>query len=160
MGRGSTNLEATRIRTRKRKAIRTERITIDLAEIIAHLPGARVRVFELQNRLRDLASHLADLDGAAVVGGEVGLGVGAGFGCEFVDGAAGGDAAVVFALAADVDVYGEGAVVAHVGLARGAGCGVDVCDWGTAGDDRGVGHGCRIGIVGWGWGGGDEISHG
>ena len=142
------SLKATRIRTRERKAIRTERITIDLAQIISNLPGTRIRIFELQNRLRDLPGHFADLDGAPVVGGEVGFGVGATVGCEFVDGAAGGDAAVVFALAADVEVDGEGAGVADVGLTCCAGCGVDVCDWGGAGDERGVRCGCRIGVVG------------
>ena len=144
-------LEATRIGAREREAIRTERVAIDLAEVIADLPRARVRVLELQDRLRDLSGHLADLDGATVVRGEVGLLVGAGVGWESVDGAAGGHASVVFALAADVQVDGERALVAHVRLAFGAGSGVDVGDWGTAGDDRGIRHGCRIGIVGWGW---------
>ena len=153
-------LETTRIGTRKRETIRTERIAIDLAEVIADLSGTHVRVHELQDRLRDLPGHLADLDGAAVVGREVGFFVGAAVGGEGVDGAAGGDAVVVFALAADVDVDGEGAGVANVCLADGAGCGVDVCDWGGAGDDGGVGRGCRVGVVGWGWGGDDEISHG
>ena len=153
-------LEAARIGAREREAIRTKRVAIDLAEVIADLASASVRILELQDRLRDLAGHLAYLDGAAVVGGEVGLLVGAGFGRESVDGAAGGDASVVFALAADVDVYGEGALVAHVCLAFGAGCGVDVGDWGTAADGRGVRHGCWIGIVGWGWGGEDETSDG
>ena len=80
-------------------------------------------------------------------------------GCEFLDGAARGDASVVFALAADVKVYRERAVVAHVRLALGAGSGIDVGDWGTAGDGRGVRRRCRIGIVSWGWGGDDDVSH-
>ena len=86
------------------------------------------------------------------MGGDVGLGVGAGAGGELVDGAAGGDA-VVFASATDVEVHGEGAVVAHVRLAGGAGGGVDVGDGGSAGDDGSGGHGCGLGGVGWGWAG-------
>lgn len=119
------SLEAARIGARKRKPIRTKRVPIDLAKIIADLAGARVGVLELQNRLRNLARHRAHLDGAAVVGGEVGLGVGARAGGELLDGAAVGHAAVVFALAADVEVDGEGAVIAHVRLALCAGGGVD-----------------------------------
>ena len=80
-----------------------------------------------------------------------------------MDGAAVGHAAVVFALAADVEVDGEGAVVAHVRLALCAGGGVDLCDGGSAGDDGGGGHGCSVGIIGRrgggeGWDG--EVSHG
>ena len=156
-------LEAARIGARERKAIRPERVPVDLAEVVADLPGARVRVFELQDRLRGFARHFAHLDGAAVVGGEVGLGVGAGVGGECVDGGAGGGAAVVAALAADVEVDGEGAVVAHVRLAFGAGGCVDVGDGGSAGDEGGGGRGCGVGVVGWGWGGegGDgEVSYG
>ena len=156
-------LEAARIGARKRKPIRTKRVPIDLAKIIADLAGARVGVLELQNRLRNLARHRAHLDGAAVVGGEVGLGVGARAGGELLDGAAVGHAAVVFALAADVEVDGEGAVVAHVRLALCAGGGVDLRDGGSAGDDGGGGHGCSASIIGRrgggeGWDG--EVSHG
>ncbi len=55
-------LEATRIRARKRESVRTEWIPIDLAEVIADLAGASVRILELQNRLLDLSGHLAYLD--------------------------------------------------------------------------------------------------
>ena len=148
-GRRARTLEATRIGAREREAVLTKRITIDLAEIIADLPGASIGVFELQNWVRTLFVHGAHLDGAAVVGGEVGLRVGTGLGCEGLDGAAGGDASVVFALAADVEVDGECAVVTHVRL---TGCSLTV-------DERGV---MRC-MIGWGRGreGGDgEVSPG
>ncbi len=157
------SLEATRIRARKRESVRTEWIPVDLAEVIADLAGASVRILELQNRLLDLSGHLAYLDGAAVVGGEIGLLVGAGVGFEFVDGAAGGDTSVVFALAADVDVDGERAGIAHVCLTFSTGGGIDVGDRGSAGDDGGISHGRGGSIVSWRWdrqGGGSKVPHG
>ena len=134
--RRAMTLKASRITRREGKPIRTERIAIDLAQIIADLPGPRVRVFELQDISR--AADLAHLDGAAVVDGKVGLLVGTGFRGEGLGGAAGGDAAVVFALAADVEVDGEGARVADVSGTFGGGVGVGGGDWGAAGDEGGV----------------------
>ena len=120
----------------------------------------------MQDRLVDFAVLGAQFQRAPVVGGEVGFAVGSRSGCEGVDGAAGGDSAVVFALAADVQVDGEVAIVADVGGTEGAGGGVDIGDGRSASDERGVGdigvcsgrHGIGLGLgTGIGWKG--EITH-
>ena len=142
-------LEAARVGAGEREAVLTKGIAIDLAEIVADLPGASVCVFELQNGVGPLIVHRAHLYGAAIVGREVGFGVGAGVGRESLDGAAGGDASVVLALATDVEVDVEIAVVTHVRLTL---CGLTGDEWGE-----------RRCILDWGWGreGGDgEVSPG
>ncbi len=130
---------------RQREPLGPKRVPVHLAHVIADLTGARVGVFELQDRLADFPVLGAYLQRAPVVGGEVGFAVGACAGGEGVDGAAGGDPAVVFALTADVQVDGEAAVVADVGGADGAGGGVDVGDGRSAGDEGCVGD---IGVYG------------
>lgn len=140
------SLKTSRIGAREGETIRTKRIAVHLADIVAHLSGAGIGVLELQDRLRDFPVLRAHLDGAPVVDGEVGLLVGACVGGEDVDGTAGGDAAIVFTLAADVEIDGEAAVVADVGGAGHSSCGIDGGHGGTAGDEGGVGHG-----VIWGW---------
>ena len=104
-----------RRRIRKREAILTERIAVDLAEIIADIPVALVRVFKLQDIGR--AFGHGDLERMASVGFRaVGLGVGAGVGGEGV-----GVAATCRMLDADDYVGGEGAFVDDECLSRGAG---------------------------------------
>lgn len=139
------------ITRRKREPIRPKRIPIDLANIIIDLPTASIRILELQNRLGDLAVIETGFEGTTVVGGEVGFAVSACVGSEDVDGATGWSTAVVFALAAHVEVDGLGAVVADVGGAEGAGCSVDCGDGGAAGDKGGVGHVGVIGGCDWIW---------
>ncbi len=124
---------------RQREPLGPKRVPVHLAHVVADLTGARVGVFELQDRLADLAVLGADLERAPVVDGEVGFAVGSCAGGESVDGAAGGDSAVVFALTADVKIDGEAAIVADVGGADGTGGGVDVGDGRSAGDERCVG---------------------
>ena len=58
-GRRAMALEATRIGAREREAVRSEGVAVDLAEVVADLPGARVLVLELQDRLLDLPRYLA-----------------------------------------------------------------------------------------------------
>ena len=162
-GRSANGLEAARIVADEHEAVRTKGISIDLAEVIADLPGARIRVLELEDRFLDHPRHFADLDGTAIVDEGIGLLVRPGVSWECVNIAAGGDA-IIFALAAGVDVDGEGAVVAHVRLAGSSGEGVDEGDGRATGDDGGGGHGGRwVDVVGWGWSGkgrDGEVSHG
>ena len=86
----------------ERESLGPKRISVNLADIIADLTGARIGVFELQDRLVDFSVLGTQFQRAPIVGGEIGFAVGSRSGCEGVDGAAGGDSAVVFALAADV----------------------------------------------------------
>ena len=106
-----------RRRIRETESVLTERISVDLAQIIANLPIALIRVLKLQDVGR--AFIHGDLERMASVGrGTVGFGVCTGVGGEGVGVAAAGGM-----LDADDDVGFEGALVDDEGLARGAGAG-------------------------------------
>ena len=123
------------------EALGTERVAVDLAQVIVHLGSGR-RVLELQERLGDLAILGRNLDAAAVVDErDVNLGERAGMGSNSGDGGAGwGGAAMT--LAAHVNVYGETALVADISLAAGIGCNIGC--WGHIGFAVG-GHGWGVG---------------
>ena len=104
-----------RRRIREREAPLTERIAVDLAEIIADVAVALVGVFKLQDVGR--AFGHGDLERMASIGRRaVGLGVGARVGGEGLSGAA-----TCRMLDADVHVGREGAFVDDECLSRGAG---------------------------------------
>ena len=100
---------------REREAPLTERIAVDLAEIIADIAVALVRVFKLQDVGRALRD--GDLERVTSIGRRaIGLGVGAGVGGEGVS-----LATACRVLDADEYVGGEGAFVDDECLPRGAG---------------------------------------
>ena len=162
--RSAISMETSMIARREREPVRPKRVPVHLADIIAHLSGARVCILELQDRLRDFAVLETGFQASTVVGTEVRFAVGACARGEHVDCTAGGCAAVVFALSAYVEVDGFGAVVANVGGSERAGCGVDGGDGGAACDERGVADvaviGCYGAWVGHGEGGDGEVAHG
>ena len=111
-----------RRRVRKAEAVRTERVSIDLAEIIADVAIAFVRVLQLQ----DIARSARDGDFkrmAAVTFGRVGFGVTSGGG-----GHTDRCAAACWMLFADVDIGGKVAFV----LNRGRSCGTGATARATA----------------------------
>ena len=104
-----------RRRVREREAPLTERIAVDLAEIIANVPIALIRVFKLQYVGR--AFRHGDLERMTSIGRRaISLGVSAGVGGEGVS-----LAATRRVLDADEHVGGEGAFVDDECLPRGAG---------------------------------------
>ena len=104
-----------RRRVRKREAPLTKRIAVDLAEIIADIAVALVRVFKLQDVGRALRH--GDLERVTSIGRRaISLGVSAGVGGEGVS-----VAATCRVLDADEYVGGEGAFVHDECLPRGAG---------------------------------------
>ena len=146
-------MEAVVVVGREEESIRSERVTIHLAEIISDLTGASIGVLELQNGLLHFAGGRAHLDGAAVVRRGEGLRVRARMGDEGVLRRTSGRV-----LPADVEVHGEIAVVADVGVASRTGCDVGVCGDGVAAVRYGGGVGCGggvhdIGLAGWDSGG-------
>ena len=111
------------------KAVWAEGIAIDFAEIEADTSiGGVDCIFELEDWLRNLASHLTDLDAAPIIGV---LGIGfmerAGVGGDLGDtSAAWFDTTVT--LAANVNVDGEATQIFDIGTTAGAGRG---CKSGT-----------------------------
>ena len=122
-------------RVRKREAVGTERIPVDLTQVEVD-KVRRGSVLELQDWLVDFAGDGTDLDGDAVVLGGIGSRVGAAVGIHVDDGAAG-------TLVADVDVDFEAAFVEDGGGSAGCAGVDDVCFVPAYGEGRN------------GWSGGD-----
>ena len=122
-------------RVRKREAVGTERVPVDLAQVEVN-KIRRGSVLELQDWLVDFAGDGTDLDGDAVIVGGIRSRVGTAVGIHVDDGAAG-------TLVANIDVDFEAAAVEDRGGSTGC-VGVDV-----VGFDPAYGEGRN------GWSGGD-----
>ena len=109
----------------KGKAVWTERVAIDLAEIETDAIVRSVdSILKLEDWLGYLACHTADLDAAPIIGEwDVSFMESAGVRSDSGNASATGGCTAM-ALAANVNVDREAALVADVGATTGGGCGV------------------------------------